>query len=78
MFPIKKVFQEILTNMKPKILVTRKISDAAEEKLNINFEVTLNPKDEPIPLMNLLKWLMNMMDLFQPDLIKLVKSFLKI
>ena len=55
MFPIKKVFQEILTNMKPKILVTRKISDAAEEKLNINFEVTLNPKDEPIPSNELIK-----------------------
>ena len=49
MFLIKKVFQEILINMKPKILVTRKISDAAEEKLNKNFEVTLNQKDEPIP-----------------------------
>ena len=55
MFLIKKVFQEILTNMKPKILVTRKISDAAEEKLNINFEVTLNPKDEPIPSNELIK-----------------------
>ena len=55
MFPIKKVFQEILTNMKPKILVTRKISDAAEEKLNKNFEVTLNQKDEPIPSNELIK-----------------------
>ena len=43
MFLIKKVFQEILTNMKPKILVTRKRYDAAEEKLNKDFEVTLNP-----------------------------------
>ena len=34
--------------MKPKILVTRKISDAAEEKLKNYFEVTLNLKDEPI------------------------------
>ena len=55
MFLIKKVFQEILTNMKPKILVTRKISDAAEEKLNKNFEVTLNPKDEPISSNELIK-----------------------
>jgi len=35
--------------MKPKILVSRKISDLAEEKLQKEFEVTLNPKDEPIP-----------------------------
>ena len=55
MFQIKKVFQEILTNMKPKILVTRKISDAAEEKLNKNFEVTLNQKDKPIPSNELIK-----------------------
>ena len=48
MFQIPKVFQEIPINMKPKILVTRKISDAAEEKLKNYFEVTLNLKDEPI------------------------------
>ena len=48
MFQIPKAFQEILINMKPKILVTRKISDAAEEKLKNYFEVTLNLKDEPI------------------------------
>jgi len=48
MFQIPKVFQEILIKMKPKILVTRKISDAAEEKLKNSFEVTLNLKDEPI------------------------------
>ena len=35
--------------MKPKILVTRKLSDGAEEKLKTNFDVTLNLKDEPIP-----------------------------
>ena len=35
--------------MKPKILVSRKISDLAEEKLAKEFDVTLNPKDEPIP-----------------------------
>ena len=44
----KKGYQEILINMKPKILVTRKLSDGAEEKLKNSFEVTLNPKDEPI------------------------------
>ena len=35
--------------MKPKILVSRKISDLAEEKLSKEFDVKLNPKDEPIP-----------------------------
>ena len=34
--------------MKPKILVTRKLSDGAEEKLKKNFDVTLNLEDEPI------------------------------
>ena len=55
MFLILKVFQETLINMKPKILITRKISDAAEEKLKKNFEVTLNLKDEPIPNRELIK-----------------------
>ena len=41
--------------MKRKILVTRKISDSAEEKLHKEFEVTLNPKDEPIPESELIK-----------------------
>ena len=41
--------------MKPKILVSRKISDLAEEKLQKEFEATLNPKDEPIPESELLK-----------------------
>ena len=41
--------------MKPKILVSRKISDLAEEKLQKEFEVTLNPKDEPIPENELIK-----------------------
>ena len=41
--------------MKPKILVSRKISDLAEEKLQKEFEVTLNPKDEPIPESDLIK-----------------------
>ena len=35
--------------MKPKILVTRKITDDAEKKLVENFEATFNEKDEPIP-----------------------------
>jgi glyoxylate reductase len=41
--------------MKPKILVTRKLSDGAEEKLKTNFNVTLNLKDEPIPNSELIK-----------------------
>ena len=40
--------------MKPKILVSRKISDLAEDKLQKEFEVTLNPKDEPIPELSLI------------------------
>ena len=55
MFLIKKVFQEILIKMKPKILVTRKLSDGAEEKLKTNFDVTLNLNDEPIPNNELIK-----------------------
>ena len=41
--------------MKPKILVTRKLSDGAEEKLKTNFDVTLNLNDEPIPNNELIK-----------------------
>ncbi len=41
--------------MKPKILVSRKISDLAEEKLAKEFDATLNPKDEPIPESELIK-----------------------
>ena len=41
--------------MKPKILVTRKLSDGAEEKLKKNFDVTLNLNDEPIPNNELIK-----------------------
>ena len=41
--------------MKPKILVTRKLSDSAEEKLKKDFDVTLNLKDEPISSGDLMK-----------------------
>ena len=41
--------------MKPKILVTRKLSDSAEEKLKKDFDVTLNLKDEPISSSDLMK-----------------------
>ena len=35
--------------MKTKILITRKISNVAEEKLKSRFDVTLNLEDIPIP-----------------------------
>ena len=41
--------------MKTKILVTRKLSDGAEEKLKKSFDVTFNPKDEPISNNELIK-----------------------
>ena len=41
--------------MKPKILVTRKMTDEAEKKLTENFEVTLNKNDDPIPYEELIK-----------------------
>ena len=44
--------------MRPKILVTRKISDLAEKKLEKEFDTTLNLKDEPIlesELINIVK-----------------------
>ena len=52
---IQKGYQEIHINMKPKILVTRKISDLAEEKLKKEFDVMLNQKDNPIPTNELIK-----------------------
>ena len=41
--------------MKPKILVTRKMTDEAEKKLAENFEVTFNNNDDPIPYEELIK-----------------------
>jgi len=41
--------------MKPKILVSRKISDLEEEKVSKEFDVTLNPKDKPIQESELIK-----------------------
>ena len=41
--------------MKPKILVTRKISDIAEQQLAKNFDVTLNADDKAIQYENLAK-----------------------
>ena len=41
--------------MKPKILVTRKMTDEAEKKFAENFEVTFNKNDDPIPYEELVK-----------------------
>ena len=41
--------------MKPKIILTRKISDLAEEKLKKEFDITLNLDDQPIPTSELVK-----------------------
>ena len=41
--------------MRPKILVSRKISNLAEEKLKKEFDATLNLQDEPIPENQLIK-----------------------
>ena len=41
--------------MKPKILVTRKMTNGAEKKRAENFEVTLNKNDDPIPYEELIK-----------------------
>ena len=41
--------------MKPKILVTRKISNFAEDQLAKNFDVTFNKNDEPIPYEELIE-----------------------
>ena len=45
--------------MRPRILVTRKISDLAEEKLKKEFDVQLNPKDIPINDKDLVKIINN-------------------
>ena len=75
MYHIPKVYQEILTNMKPKILVSRKISDLAEEKLQKEFEVTLNPKDEPIPESELLKTINNYDGMISTGFDKISENF---
>ena len=45
--------------MKPKILVSRKISDGAEEILKQEFDITLNLKDKPYPYEELIKLVNN-------------------
>ena len=61
--------------MKPKILVSRKISDLAEEKLQKEFEVTLNPKDEPIPESELIKLVNNYDGMISTGFDKISENF---
>ena len=61
--------------MKPKILVSRKISDLAEEKLQKEFEVTLNPKDEPIPQSELIKLVNNYDGMISTGFDKISENF---
>ena len=61
--------------MKPKILVSRKISDLAEEKLQKEFEVTLNPKDEPIPESELIKIINNYDGMISTGFDKISENF---
>ena len=61
--------------MKPKILVSRKISDLAEEKLQKEFEVTLNPKDEPIPESKLIKLVNNYDGMISTGFDKISENF---
>ena len=63
--------------MKPKILVSRKISDLAEEKLQKEFEVTLNPKDEPIPESELIKLVNNYDGMISTVFDKIGENFFK-
>ena len=64
--------------MKPKILVTRKLSDGAEEKLKKNFDVTLNLKDEPIPNNDLVKMANEYDGFISTGFDKIGEDFLKI
>ena len=62
--------------MRPKILVSRKISDLAEEKLKKEFEVTFNLKDNPIPESELIKIVNDYDGMISTGFDKLVKIFL--
>ncbi len=61
--------------MKPKILVSRKISDGAEEVLKQEFDVTLNLKDKPYPYEELIKLVNNYDGLISTSFDKLDKNF---
>ena len=61
--------------MKPKILVSRKISDGAEEILKQEFDVTLNLNDKPYPYEELIKLVNNYDGLISTSFDKLDKNF---
>ncbi len=61
--------------MKPKILVSRKISDGAEEILKQEFDVTLNLKDKPYLYEELIKLVNNYDGLISTSFDKLDKNF---
>ena len=61
--------------MKPKILVSRKISDGAEEILKQEFDVTLNLNDKPYPYEELIKLINNYDGLISTSFDKLDKNF---
>ena len=61
--------------MKPKILVSRKISDDAEEILKKEFDVTLNLEDKPYPYEELIKLVNNYDGLISTSFDKLDKNF---
>ena len=61
--------------MKPKILVSRKISDGAEEILNKEFDVTLNLEDKPYKYEELIKLANEYDGLISTSFDKLDKNF---
>ena len=61
--------------MKPKVLVSRKISDGAEEILKQEFDVTLNLNDKPYPYEELIKLVNNYDGLISTSFDKLDKNF---
>ena len=61
--------------MRPKILVSRKISDLAEEKLKKEFDVTLNLQDEPIPEKELIKIVNNYDGMISTGFDKISENF---
>ena len=63
--------------MRPKILVTRKISDLAEKKLQEKFDVELNPEDIPIKDRDLIKKVNNFDGIISTGWDNLGKTFFK-
>ena len=63
--------------MRPKILVTRKISDLAEKKLEKEFDTTLNLNDEPIPESELINIVKDYDGMISTGFDKISESFFK-